>query len=331
MTPPYRIAVQGATSLLGKELQTALEERHFPALNTTLIATADRSGNKQTFNRGLAAFGGEVAVLEPCTAEALAGQDVIFLCGTAEEARATAALAPARARLVDASGALRGSAGAATAGLEPTFAAPARTALVAHPAAQVLAHALQRLGTAGALAGGEATVFEPVSERGWPGMQELQQQSTRLLDMQSLPEEIFGCQVAFNLRVRLGAEAEPGLGEIRRRIVEEMADLGAAPIPALVVVQAPVFHACLLSLHVRYTTFTGMDSVLAALTSPWLTPGTEYPDVVSVAGADTIPLGPVRADPAGGFWIWAGVDNLRRSAFCAVDAALALLRQGEAQ
>lgn len=326
MNPPYRVGIQGAATLLGKEVHAALDERHFPSLPPALLGTPGARGAEGAIARTLTSLGDEAGLVEPCTPEALGDLDLIFLCGSAAEAQATAALAPARARLVDLTGALHGIPGAAWAGLEPGFDRPFRVAVVTHPAAQALAHLLERLARVGVPAMSAATVFEAASQRGWPGIQELQQQSTRLLEMQPLPETVFGCQVAFNLRPRLGPSTAPALGDIRRRITAEIGALGSAA-PALTVIQAPIFHACLLSLYVRYASPPDMAVLLAAMRSPWLAPGEDYPDVISLAGSDTIALGPVRADAAGGFWLWAGVDNLRRPACSAVDAALVLLRQ----
>lgn len=324
--PPYRIAIQGPQTLSGKELHTALDERHFPALLPKLLQAPGGSSAQE--ERTLTEFGEEPAVLEPCTPEALSDVDVVFLAGTAAEAKAVAAMTPASVLLVDLSGGLANGAGSAVAGLEPSFTAPRpRVIAVAHPAAQALAHLVERLGEAGRVETVAATVFEPVSQRGWSGIQELQQQSTRLLGMQSLPEAVFGCQVAFDLRPRLGAAALPGLGDIRRRIAAEAAALGLVVVPALNVLQAPLFHATLLSVYVRFASAIQQEAVLAALKSTWLAPSSEYPDVVSAAGANTIQLGPVRLDADGGYWLWAAVDNLRRTAFSAVDAALAALAQ----
>ncbi|MGH9486315.1 MAG: Asd/ArgC dimerization domain-containing protein [Terriglobales bacterium] len=325
--PPYRIAIQGAPTLLGKELHAALEERHFPALPPTLL---DAPGGTPTadaapLQRRLARFDEEAVVLVPCTSAALAGVDAIFLAGTAAEAEAVAAMAPSRAVVVDLSNGLAEREQFALAGLEPRLAEGTPGAVVAHPAAQMLAHVLDRLQAAGLLHTLSATVFEPVSQRGWDGIEELQQQSARLLALQTLPEDVFGCQIAFNLRLRLGAGARPPLGALRRRIEAETARLHPGPAPALQLIQAPVFHACLLSLYVRFAPEVEQEALLQAMSSPWLRPAAEFPDVMSVAGTDAIALGPLRADAAGGWWLWAGVDNLRRTAFSAVDAALALL------
>ncbi|MGH9483117.1 MAG: hypothetical protein ACRD1L_13600, partial [Terriglobales bacterium] len=147
------------------------------------------------------------------------------------------------------------------------------------------------------------------------------------------PQAVFDAQVAFNLRAALGAEAQPSLAALRQRILLQTQALAlppppGAPVPlALEVLQAPLFHASVLSVYVRYAAPVPAPSVRAALRSPWLACATgddEYPDVVAAAGADAIQLGPLREE-AGGVWLFATLDNLRRTAFAAVDAAQAAM------
>ncbi|HET9783892.1 MAG TPA: Asd/ArgC dimerization domain-containing protein, partial [Terriglobales bacterium] len=180
---------------------------------------------------------------------------------------------------------------------------------------------LDRLALAAPPASLAATVFEPASQQGWPGLRELEQQTTRLLSLQSIPQEIFGGQLAFNLRAATDGEA------LRRRMAAETAALrtqpGAAP-PALELLQAPLFHATLLSLYVNYARQPDPAALAASLHSPWLTVNPE-PDALAAAASDTIQIGPPRADPAGGFWITAALDNLRRTVHAGLDAALAVL------
>src|SRR5262249_28128160 len=84
----------------------------------------------------------------------------------------------------------------------------ANSAVAAHPASVTLALLLARAKKAGRLRHAAALVFEPASERGKAGMDELHQQTVSLLSFQTLPKIIFDSQVAFNLQGRLGAEAK---------------------------------------------------------------------------------------------------------------------------
>ena len=331
---PYRIGIVGAGSLLGKELGEALGERRFPALPPRLLAAPE--GEEAGAGRPLIEFGDEPTALEPFAPEALEGLDALFFAGSAEETKlAFRHLPERRPLLVDLTAALADEPEARLAGLEPGEEAEEAAAdllVVAHPAAQALAHLLDRLATAGRLARATAVVLEPASQRGWPGIQELEQQTLAALSIQPLPQAVYGVQVAFNLRAELGAEILPPLAYTRSLIARQTQALRAAPEPppALELLQAPLFHATVLALHAAFAApEPGLERVEAALASPWLAAPPEggYPDVLSAAGSDAIQRGPARGDPSGGVWLFAALDNLRRTAFSAVDAAAVALER----
>ena len=67
--------------------------------------------------------------------------------------------------------------------------------VIAHPAAIALAMLVLRAAKAGRISRIVATVFEPVSERGQMGMDELHEQTVNLLSFQELPKNVFDTQV----------------------------------------------------------------------------------------------------------------------------------------
>ena len=71
--------------------------------------------------------------------------------------------------------------------------------VVAHPAAVVLGLLLVRLHKQHKIRRANATVLEPASEHGRRGMDELHEQTVKLLSFQQLPTLVFGTQVAFNV------------------------------------------------------------------------------------------------------------------------------------
>src|SRR5258708_3793125 len=82
------------------------------------------------------------------------------------------------------------------------------TALVtAHPASVAMALLLLRAQKARALRMAAATVFEPASEQGRRGMDELHEQTINLLSFQQMPTAVFDTQVAFNVLGRYGKES----------------------------------------------------------------------------------------------------------------------------
>ena len=117
--------------------------------------------------------------------------------------------------------------------------------VVAHPAAVTLALLLLRARKAGAIRSAAATIFEPASEQGQKGMDELHQQTVNLLSFQSLPKDLFDAQVAFNMLARYGQNSKLSVESLEARVRRHYQKIAGAdaPQPALMVLQAPVFMA----------------------------------------------------------------------------------------
>jgi hypothetical protein len=321
-----RCGLVDATTLLGRELGSALRDEGFERLRLLRPPAAQSGAPGAVDERELTAFADEPAVVEAFTVEQLQDLDLIFYAGAAPGAAAAWSVAEATtATFIDLSGGLAGAEGAVTAGWDGT--STGRLIVVAHPAAQALARLLGRLAGLGP---SEAcvTVFEPASERGWAGIQELEQQTLKLLSLQSTPQAIFGAQVAFNVRTGLGETATPSLDDVRSRILGDLARLrgAAAPRFPLQLLQAPLFHASLLSLYIRHERAPKPDDLMAALRAPGLCclPGDPDATAAAESGAD-LQLGPPRWEPSppGGFWMFATLDNLRRAVASAVASATA--------
>ena len=114
-------------------------------------------------------------------------------------------------------------------------------------------------------------IFEPVSERGKAGIDELQKQAVALLSFKPLPKDVFDAQVSFNMLSEYGSEAPLSLEEIELKIDRHLASLLAAPsgapMPSLRLIQAPVFHGYSISVWVEFEENPGMDSIFQALGS----------------------------------------------------------------
>jgi aspartate-semialdehyde dehydrogenase len=215
-------------------------------------------------------------------------------------------------------------------GEKPPLKLDQNAVVAAHPAAVTLALLLLRSRNAGTVQRAIATIFEPVSEQGRKGMDELHEQTVNLLSFQQMPKQVFDTQVAFNMLGRYGPEAGHTLEEAERRITSHFQKLvrDHAQIPALTLVQAPVFHAHTFSIYVELEKNTSAGDFARALAGEHVKLARspeEAPSNVNVAGKDEI-LVSVRRDAAheNGFWIWAAVDNLRLAALTAVDCATAL-------
>src|SRR5262249_50722082 len=123
--------------------------------------------------------------------------------------------------------------------------------VTAHPAAVVLGILLLRAQKAGAVERAVATVFQPASEHGQKGMDELHEQTVNLLSFQQLPKKVFDTQVAFNMATRYGEQAASPLASIEQRVLKHYQRIAGndAPAPSLLLVQAPIFHGHAFAVH----------------------------------------------------------------------------------
>ena len=337
----YRIAIVGASSLLGKELSDALSDSALGASSFTLLDEEQAAGS-------VAAAGDEISFIQTIDAASFAGKDLVFFAGDAAvAAKHWRNALKAEASIVDLTGALEhqpgvlvrgpwsavGSAAGSGAGSAPNLATPA--VVTAHPVALLLALIAARLGAKYPVRSLLATVLLPASEFGRAAMDELHQQTVSLLSFQSLPREQYDAQVAFNL-VRAWGEAAKipvGMDEIENRIQAHFAAIAPAGAPevALQAVHAPVFHGYGASVWVELATEATEAEVASAMVGKHLEirTGTEAPNNVDVAGQDDLMVSvqALTRDAAGKrFKLWLAADNLRLAAANAVACAVELLQ-----
>ena len=112
-------------------------------------------------------------------------------------------------------------------------------------AAAGLALALSRVGLRRIMVIG----FEPVSEAGRAGIEELETQTGQLLSFQGVGQPVFDTQVAFNMLDRFGPASSHKLSAIRERVRAETRACvdGKSAMPAIQVVHAPVFYGSVFS------------------------------------------------------------------------------------
>ncbi len=202
--------------------------------------------------------------------------------------------------------------------------------VIAHPVAVVLALLLVRMHAATPIKRAVATIFEPASEQGQKGMDELHEQTVNLLSFQQLPRNVFDVQVAFNLVSRFGEHSVLTLSSITDRVVKHYRKLVAnhAPVPSLLMLQAPIFHGHAFSLNVEFEQIADLAQISAGLAGEHVSligQSEEAPSNVSAAGQGDImvSLTPDSANP-NSVWLWATSDNLRVAASTAVESAEAM-------
>jgi aspartate-semialdehyde dehydrogenase len=206
--------------------------------------------------------------------------------------------------------------------------------VIAHPAAVALALLLAGVREAAAVRRAVVNIFEPASERGQAGLDELQKQTVSLLSLKPLVKDVFDAQVSFNMLSRYGSDASFSLEETERKIDRHLASLlagsGAMPMPSLRLIQAPVFHGYSLSAWIEFETNPGPAAIAEALPSKWIdVRGSEHepPTNVGVAGQSGIVVGDIATDrnEPRACWLWAVADNLRMAAENAAEVAREVL------
>ncbi len=352
MTDQPKIAIVGAGSLRGKELNDALADSPFADADFLLMDDEAQLGS-------LEAVGDEVTFIQRIDSGSFAHVDFAFFAGDEQlTLRHWQNANRAGASIVDLSFALEGQPGvlvrapwvdaeleplpaAADPNLAPGLETPA--IVPAHPVATALALLLARVAQNSPIRSASATVLEPASEYGRAAMDELHQQTVKLLSFQELPRQVYDTQVAFNTTPAFGDAAQFSLAKSESRIRRHFALLSAGRLPGVDVqlLHAPVFHGYGISLAVELAAPTLLDQMEAALAGEHVeivTAESDPPTNLTVAGQPNIL---VRVRPhttkepeTTRFWIWAGLDNLRFATLNALACALELKRlrpSGEVQ
>lgn len=339
LTPPLavpknaraRVALVGGDTLLARELRELLEEMK-PAPAIEMISAAAENSTM------LGADEEEVIALVPLTAESLAGAQVAFLAGSQASSRRALKLNPHDGPvLIDLTSALEDQPHARlrAPSAEPTRSLPQPGVIpvIAHPAAIACAALLAALSKAAPIRKSILHVFEPASERGKRGLDELRQQTVAVLSFKKLKTDVFDAQLGFNLLARYGEEALEPLEGIEERVERHLASLlahyPAIPMPSLRVIQAPVFHGHSFSLWVEFTENPGPEALAKTLAAAGIdVRADDPPSNVNIAGQSGLSVGAIAQDRNSprACWIWMVADNLRLVAENAVAAAKGFLR-----
>ena len=325
----YRAAIVGAASLKGKEVAEMLNERNFPAVDIRLLDDDEAMGQ-------LEAMGDEISFIQRVRAEQFEHVDFAFFASDEESTRKNWKDArDAGSAIIDLSASLENEPGASVRSLWverergqiPAPELQPGPCVTAHPVAVMLALLLLRAKKAGSIRRVVGTIFEPASEHGQRGMDELHQQTVNLLSFQPLPKDVFDAQVAFNMVARYGQKSQPALDSVEARVLRHYQKIAGngAPQPSLLLLQAPIFHGHAMAVFLEMETPGNVQTLSQALAGDHVAiPGADEdpPTNVSSAGQADIQLS-LKIDPVrpNGIWLWAAADNLRISALTAVECA----------
>ncbi len=333
----YKIAIAGASSLLGRELKEALSESPLAAARFVLL-------DEETAQGQLDQVGDEITFVQPIEADTFERVDFTFFCGSEDLTRRHWRQAlRAGSTVLDLSGALDQETGvlvrAPWLGAEAAAVDLFTPAVVpAHPAALALALLLERLQQAVGVRFAAATLLEPASEFGRAAMDEMHQQTVNLLSFQTLPRAIYDAQVTYNLLSGLGEGAKASLSSTEARVRRHYEALSAGrwPFLALQVVHAPVFHGHTFSIAIeleRPVEISVLEEALSGEHVDLVLEDTDSPSNLAATGQNDVLVrlrpefaGSRNTNEASRIWLWAASDNLRLHAQNAVECALDLRR-----
>ncbi|HYH99117.1 aspartate-semialdehyde dehydrogenase [Hyalangium sp.] len=340
MNENVRIAVVGATGVVGREVLSALLDQGVPSEQLTVLAS-ERSEAVEL------EYGEDTLAVEKTTPEAFRGVGLALLATPSDVSRTLGPVAQAAgAWVVDASSAFRADGTVPL--VLPTFnpemlGAPFKGRIVSVPSAvsSALVSIIAPLQKAFGVVRVQVTALMGASSAGVAGVTELEKQTAGLLSGRESEPHVFPHRIGFNLVPQVGPfmASSPWTEEEAGWTLEAARLFGArgeTPVVAGTAVHVPTFYGHGLSLHVQLKTAAPVEQARAALkASPALKvldgPAEKvYPMPMLIAGDASVHVGRLRTFPQAPEWLtlFAVVDNAGRGgALNLVEAGLRLLQR----
>ena len=304
----YKLGIVNPLSLVGNEIKTILRERSFPAAKTVMLdSTGGGAG-------ALTEVDDEPIVVSAISDDELEDLDLVFFSGPPANNREWIEhQAEDNFIVIDVSQPSTIEGGRlAIAGVNLEEIDPADRLIVSpHPVAVPLALILHHVERLSPVESCTATVVQPASEFEQAGVEELAKQTISVLNVQSVPKEIFDRQLAFNLYPAPERNEDFIVKQVRET-THTKAEI------ALLVTQGTIFHGHTFSLFVKTAQPVDTDKLRQQMRADrafGFPEGDQQFGTVDAAGRDEVLIAEIRPDPStgNGFWVWAVCDNLRRS------------------
>ena len=323
MNRPVTVAVVGATGAVGETMLAILEQRDFPVGELIPLAST-RSAGKSIRFRGRDIEVRDLATFDP------AGVDVaLFSAGGGTSKEYAPKFAAAGALVIDNSSAFRYEADVplVVAEVNPDAMKVVPRGIVANPNCSTMQMlvALAPIHRAVGIERINVATYQSVSGGGRTAMEELQQQTARLVaGGEALPKK-FPVQIAFNLIPHIDDFQDNGYTKEEMKLVWEtrkiLNDENIMVNPTAV--RVPVMFGHSEAVHVETRRKLGADEARALLEAA---PGVEVVDervpggyptpVTHAAGRDPVYVGRIREDISHprGLDMWIVSDNIRKGA-----------------
>ena len=331
----YRVAIVGATGMVGQEFIKVLEQRNFPMASVSLFAS-DRSAGKKMFVAHK-----EIEVKETAP-ESFQGIDIALFSAGAEISHHFSPIAArAGAVVIDNSAAFRME---STVPLVVPEINPEdikwHKGIIANPNCSTIQMvvALYPLHKVNPIKRIIVDTYQSVSGTGSAAIEELTVQARQVLDGKSTIPHVYPHQIAFNILPEIDVFLDNSYTKEEWKMVEETRKIMHAADIAVsaTCVRVPVFIGHSESVHVEFSHPISPEEARRILSQA---PGVKvlddpvislYPQPWSAAGTDEVYVGRIRRDAShpNGLVMWIVADNVRKgAALNAVQIAEEMIRR----
>jgi aspartate-semialdehyde dehydrogenase len=317
----YRVAVVGATGAVGRAMRSILAERDFPVRHLVALATAKSAGMKLEYR-------GEEVVCQELTADSFKDVDLaLFSAGGGTSQKFAPIARDAGCVVVDNSSAWR---------MDPEvpLVVPEvnpddvdwHTGIIANPNCSTIQMVvvMKPLHDDVPISRVVVSTYQAVSGTGAKAINELVQQTGRLLAGEEPEIVVYPHQIAFNCLPHIDVFLEDGYTKEERKMVDETKKIMGDDSIAVsaTCVRVPVQNCHSESVNLEFAAPMSVERARELLARA---PGVllmddvankVYPMPIVASGKDDTYVGRIRSDPtvANGLNLWVVADNLRKGA-----------------
>jgi len=317
----YKVAVLGATGMVGQEFIKVLQQRNFPMDSISLLAS-DRSAGKRMF------VSHREIVVEEVTPKSFKDIEIALFSAGAEVSRYFSPIAAqSGAVVIDNSSAFRMDSKVPL--VVPEINADDikwHKGIIANPNCSTIQMvvALYPLHKVNPIKRIVAATYQAVSGTGAAAVEELTEQAKQVLEGQTTVPHVYPHQIAFNLLPEIDVFLDNDYTKEEWKLVEETRKIMHADDIAISAfcVRVPVFIGHSEAVHVEFSQPISPDEARRILAQA---PGVKvlddpaislYPQPWSAAGTDEVFVGRIHRDASHscGLIMWIVADNVRKGA-----------------
>ncbi len=324
MTERYDIAVVGATGAVGETMLAILEERRFPYARVHAVASARSAGTRIAFD------GGVLTVADLDQFDFSGVRLALFSPGASVSKVHAPRAAAAACVVIDNTSQFRYDPDIPLVVPEVNphaLGAYRNRGIIANPNCSTIQMvvALQPIHAAVGIERINVCTYQAVSGTGKAALEELAEQSARLLNGHAIAPAVYPRQIAFNCLPHIDTFQDNGYTKEEMKMVWETRKIMGEPAMLVnpTAVRVPVFYGHSEAIHIETKTKMSIPEVREVLgAAPGVTVLDQprdggYPTAVSeAAGADAVFVGRIREDisHARGINLWVVADNVRKGA-----------------